>query len=306
MASDPPAITKGILLAGGSGSRMAPLTHAVSKQLLPVYDKPLVYYPLSVLMLAGLRQVLVITSPEYQQAFRRLLGSGEHLGMQFHYAVQPRPEGIAQALLIAREEFLGPGEGMGLMLGDNLLYGHGLQRLLGQAVRRRHGATIFCYPVKDPQRYGVVYFDGSGRPAEIVEKPRRPRSRYAVAGLYFYDHHAVEVAAQLRPSARGELEITDVNRWYLQRGQLHVEMLGRGYAWMDTGTHEAMLQAANFVAAIEQRQGLKIGCVEEVAFRKGFITAEQLLHLARRIPNPYGRYLEQVVQEETASESQAA
>ncbi len=306
MANDSPVITKGILLAGGSGSRMAPLTHAVSKQLLPVYDKPLVYYPLSVLMLAGLRQVLVITSPEYQQAFQRLLGGGEHLGMQFHYAVQPRPEGIAQALLIAREEFLRPDEGVGLMLGDNLLYGHGLQRLLGQAVRRRQGATIFCYPVKDPQRYGVVYFDHSGRPVEIVEKPRQPRSRYAVAGLYFYDSRAVEVAAELRPSARGELEITDVNRWYLQRGQLHVEMLGRGYAWMDTGTHEAMLQAANFVAAIEQRQGLKIGCVEEVAFRKGFISAEQLLQLAQRIPNPYGRYLEQVVQEETAAKPQAA
>ncbi len=306
MASDPPAITKGILLAGGNGSRMAPLTHAVSKQLLPVYDKPLVYYPLSVLMLAGLRQVLVITSPEYQQAFRRLLGSGEHLGMRFQYAVQPRPEGIAQALLIARREFLTPGEGVGLMLGDNLLYGHGLQRLLAQAVRRKQGATIFCYPVKDPQRYGVVYFDTAGRPVQIVEKPNRPRSRYAVAGLYFYDHQAVDVAARLSPSDRGELEITDVNRWYLQRRQLHVEMLGRGYAWMDTGTHEAMLQAANFVAAIEQRQGLKIGCVEEVAFRKGFITAEQLLELAQRIPNPYGRYLEQVVQEEAAARHQAA
>ena len=306
MANHEAAICKGILLAGGSGSRMFPLTHAVSKQLLPVYDKPLVYYPLSVLMLAGIRQVLIICAPEYQQAFRRLLGSGEHLGMQFHYAVQPRPEGIAQALLIAREEFLNPGEGVGLMLGDNLLYGHGLQRLLAQAVQRKQGATIFCYPVKDPERYGVVYFDSSGRPVQIVEKPSRPRSRYAVAGLYFYDEQAVHVAAQLSPSARGELEITDVNRWYLERGQLHVEMLGRGYAWMDTGTHEAMLQAANFVAAIEQRQGLKIGCVEEVAFRKGFISARQLLSLARQIPNPYGRYLEQVVEEETGLRGQAA
>jgi glucose-1-phosphate thymidylyltransferase len=281
---------KGILLAGGSGTRLHPVTKAVSKQLLPVHDKPMLYYPLSTLMLAGVRDILVITTPHEQPLFERLLGNGEELGLDIAYAAQPRPEGIAQAFLIARD-FLG-GDSVALALGDNIFYGHGFPEMVRQAAQRQRGATVFGYWVRDPERYGVVEFDPQGRAIGLEEKPATPRSSYAVTGLYFYDARVVGVAERLSPSARGELEITDVNRAYLEWGELHVEKIGRGIAWLDTGTHEALLQAANFIHAIEERQGLKVACVEEIAFRMGYITAADLERLARPMAKSgYGQYL---------------
>ncbi|MGQ9576901.1 MAG: glucose-1-phosphate thymidylyltransferase RfbA [Thermoguttaceae bacterium] len=280
---------KGIILAGGAGTRLHPVTRAVSKQLLPVYDKPMVYYPLSTLMLAGIRRLLLISTPDDLGAYQRLLGDGGHLGLSIQYAVQARPEGIAQAFLIGRE-FIGP-DSVALILGDNVFYGQGFQGMLQRVAARQAGATIFAYRVKDPWRYGVVELDAQGRPVGLVEKPQHPRSNYAVTGLYFYDNQVVRIAAALRPSARGELEITDVNRAYLEQGQLHVELLGRGFAWLDTGTHDSLLEAANFVQTIEHRQGLKIACIEEIALRRGFISREQFEALARAQNNAYGQYL---------------
>jgi glucose-1-phosphate thymidylyltransferase len=286
---------KGLVLAGGAGTRLHPITRAISKQLLPVYDKPMVYYPLSVLMLAGIRDILLITTPEDLPAFQRLLGDGRPWGVQIQYAVQPRPEGIAQAFLIGRD-FIGS-DRVALVLGDNIFYGQGFQGMLARVVSRPEGATIFAYAVKDPQRYGVVELDASGRPVSIVEKPSQPKSRYAVTGLYFYDHEVVSIAAGLRPSARGELEITDVNRAYLERGRLHVELLGRGFAWLDTGTHESLLQAANFIQTIEHRQGWKIACLEEIALRKGFISRGQFAALAAQYRgSSYGQYLQELLE----------
>ncbi|GBD27258.1 Glucose-1-phosphate thymidylyltransferase 1 [bacterium HR30] len=287
-------VRKGILLAGGSGRRLYPVTRAISKQLVPVYDKPLVYYPLSTLMLAGIRHILLISTPEDLPLYRRLLGNGEWIGLQIEYAAQSRPEGIAQALLIA-EDFLG-GAPCALALGDNIFYGHGLPELLRRAAGSKEGATVFAYWVRDPERYGVVEFNARGQARAIVEKPRRPRSNYAVTGLYFYDRRAVDIAKKLRPSKRGELEITDVNRAYLEEGALIVERLGRGIAWLDTGTHEALLQAANFIQAIEERQGLKVACLEEIAYRLGYIDKNQLRSLARSMGDSvYGQYLLRVI-----------
>ncbi|MCW0372369.1 MULTISPECIES: glucose-1-phosphate thymidylyltransferase RfbA [Xanthomonas] len=282
---------KGIILAGGSGTRLYPITQAVSKQLLPVYDKPMIYYPLSVLMLAGIRQVLVINTPHEQALFRRLLGDGAQWGMEIQYAVQPSPDGLAQAYLIGRD-FVDEKPSC-LVLGDNIFHGHGLTETLRRADARMHGATVFGYWVNDPQRYGVAEFDQSGKVIDIEEKPASPRSNYAVTGLYFYDGDASRHAAALTPSARGELEITDLNRRYLQEGQLHLEALGRGYAWLDTGTHQSLHEASNFIETIQARQGLQVCCPEEIAFLQGWIDAEQLQRLALpMVKNSYGLYLQ--------------
>ena len=281
---------KGIILAGGSGTRLYPLTLAVSKQLVPVYNKPMVYYALSTLMLAGIRRILVITSPDDAGGFKRLLGDGGHLGLGIEYAVQPSPDGIAQAFLIG-ERFIGD-DAVALALGDNVFYGHGFPDLLRRAAAREHGATVFAYWVRDPERYGVVEFDDAGRAIGLEEKPAKPRSAYAVTGLYFYDADVVGIARRLTPSRRGELEITDVNAAYLRAGTLHVEKLGRGIAWLDTGTHEALLQASTFIQTIEERQGLMVACVEEIAYNMRYITAAELLRIAEPMRgNSYGQYL---------------
>ena len=281
---------KGIILAAGSGTRLYPLTRAVSKQLAPIYDKPMIYYPLSSLMLAGIRDVLVITTPHEQDSFKRLLGTGDELGLRIGYAVQPSPDGIAQAFLIGRE-FINSSS-VALALGDNIFYGHGFGDYLQRAVARASGATVFGYYVRDPERYGVVEFDSAGRAVSLEEKPSKPRSNYAVTGLYFYDNRVVDIAAGLTPSARGELEITDVNLAYLHAGDLQVERMGRGIAWLDTGTHEALLQASNFIQAIEERQGLKVACVEEIAYRMGYISADDVRRIAKVMEKSgYGQYL---------------
>jgi glucose-1-phosphate thymidylyltransferase len=286
---------KGIILAGGSGTRLYPLTLAMSKQLVPIYNKPMIYYPLSTLMLAGIRDILLITTPEDQGSFQRLLGDGGRLGLTITYDVQPKPEGLAQAFIIGRR-FIGA-DRVALALGDNVFYGHGLPELLRDAAARRSGATVFAYWVRDPERYGVVEFDLDGRAMSLEEKPAQPRSSWAVTGLYFYDHRVVDIAAGLRPSARGELEITDVNAAYLGTGELHVEKLGRGIAWLDTGTHEALLQASTFIQTLEDRQGLMVACIEEIAFKMGYIKAPDVLRIAEPMrKNAYGQYLLRLVE----------
>jgi glucose-1-phosphate thymidylyltransferase len=288
---------RGIILAGGSGSRLHPLTRAISKQLMPIYNKPMVYYPLSTLMLSGIRQILVITTPHEQDGFRRLLGQGAEIGLQIEYAVQPNPDGLAQAFLIGRE-FIGD-DRVCLALGDNIFYGAHFSDYLRSATARQTGATVFAYQVRDPERYGVVQFDAGGRAVSLEEKPEKPKSSYAITGLYFYDNRVVDIASRLKPSPRGELEITDVNRAYLEWRELHVEKLARGIAWLDTGTHDALIQASNYVHAIEERQGLMVACLEEIAYRMGYITAADVTGLARAMgSSAYGQYLTHMLEHE--------
>lgn len=288
--------TKGIILAGGSGTRLYPITKGMSKQLLPIYDKPMIYYPLSVLMLAGIREVLIITTPEDKENFERLLGDGSQFGIDLKYAVQPSPDGLAQAFIIG-EDFIG-NSNVCLVLGDNIFYGQGFTPMLKQAIAREKGATVFGYQVKDPERFGVVEFDDQKRAVSLEEKPKHPKSNFAVTGLYFYDNDVIQIAKQVKPSERGELEITTVNQMYLERGDLNVELLGRGFAWLDTGTHESLLQAAQFVETLEKRQGYKVACLEEIAFNQGWLTIEQVLDIGKSMSkNDYGQYLISLVSE---------